>query len=447
MAELGQTNDPKELVPGDPAAVTDAADKLRTKANTMETVAGDLSGIRIPGWEGPASSAFWDKFTPEPANWRLGRDAMNSAASTLDSHASSLTWAQGQAAEAIALWNEGEQATRQAISDFESTGGSFMPGMTPGATPGSPGGPVPVGGSFSDPGAAKRQQAREILDRARDQLEKAGNSNAEAIDNQGGKGKGAPSWLTGPQKFVEKKGPQKVAVDIKQTESWLEKAERQQNAGSKFAKYGQWGEEFQKKQGPGINATLVGGTAEASLFKTDAMGATQLGDVTLAGKAQVSALSADATATAGISRDGITGQARAGAYLVNASAEGSARYGYAEVGGTAKGYVGAEAGVQGAVGKDGIKLGADAFAGAKATGEVHGDVGGLGAGLTGEAWAGAGAEANATIGKGEDGKWTIGAEAGVGLGVGAKLGFEVTVDPDEITDTLGDAASAINPFD
>jgi hypothetical protein len=74
-------------------------------------------------------------------------------------------------------------------------------------------------------------------------------------------------------------------------------------------------------------------------------------------------------------------------------------------------------------------------------------VGGLGAGARGEAWAGIGAAADATIGKGEDGKWHIGAEAGVGLGVGGKLGFEVTVDPGEVTDTLGDAASALNPFD
>ncbi|WP_291417508.1 putative T7SS-secreted protein [Actinophytocola sp.] len=447
MAELGQTDDPKELIPGDPAAVTGAADKLRSKADTMQGVADDLANIRIPDWEGPASSAFWDKFTPESGNWHLGHEAMTSAAGTLDGQASSLSWAQGQASEAIALWNSGQAATKQAIEKFQSDGGTFTSGTVSGAPPGTPGGPQPVGGTFSDPGAAKRQQAKEILDRARSQLEKAGDTNASAIEKQAGKGDGAPSWLTGPADFVEKKGPQKVAVDIKATESWLEKAERQQNAGNKFAKYGQWGEQFEKRQGPGVKATVFGGTAEASLFSTGVKGATQLGDITLAGQADLKALGVEGTAAAGISRDGVFAEARANAYLVQASAEGSAHYGIAEVGGSAKGYVGAEAGAQGSIGLDGVRVGADAFAGAKATGELHGDVGGLGAGVTGEAWAGAGAEANATLGKGEDGKWTIGAEAGLGLGVGAKLGFEVTVDPGKITDTLGDAASALNPFD
>lgn len=447
MAELGQTNDPKELIPGDPDAVGKAADDLRKKANIMQDVADDLGNIRIPSWKGPASGAFWDKFSPEKSNWTMGKDAMDSAAGTLDSHQSTLSWAQREASEAIDLWERGQRASQKAMQDFQSSGGSFHPGVDPSAAPGTPNGATPVGGSFTDPGAALRQQAQETLERARKQLSEAGDTNASNIDKKGGKGEGAPSWLSQSADFVDKQGPQKVAVTLKETESWAEKAKRQQQDGQPFAKYGQWGEEFAKRQGPDVKATLVGGTTEASLFKAGANGATQLGDLHLGGSAEIKALSADATAAAGISRDGVFGEAKAGAYLVNAQARGAAQYGIAEVGGSAQGYVGAEAGAQGSIGKDGVKAGVNAFAGAKATGEVHGDVGGVGAGVTGEAWAGAGAEANATIGKGEDGKWTIGAEAGVGLGVGAKLGFDVTVDPGKVTDTVGDAAGAINPFD
>lgn len=428
MAELGQTGDPRELVPGDAAAVTGVADDLRARARVLDDVAADLSGVRIPDWEGPASSAFWDQFSPEAANWRLGRDAMTTAAGALEAHAASLSWAQGQAAEAIALWEQGEQVTRQAMAAGSPVGNPFGP-------------------AFADPGAGLRQQAVETLRRAREQLEKAGDAHASAIDKVGGKGDGAPSWLTGPAQFVQKTGPQKVAVDIAQTESWLEKAERQQGAGSRFARYARWGEEFDKRQGPGVNATLVGGTAKGSLFGATAKGARQVGDVTLAGQAEARALGGQASATAGISRDGLNAQAKVNAYVAQVSAEGGAQLGPAEVNGLAKGFVGAEAGAHGAVGLDGINVGADAFAGAKATGVVHGDVGGFGAGATGEAWAGIGAEADATFGQGEDGKWTIGGEAGVGLGVGGKVGFEFTVDPGSVTDTLGDAAGALNPFD
>jgi hypothetical protein len=436
MAELGQTEDPKELVPGEPETVTGTADELRARAATMGDVAADLAGVRVPDWEGPASSEFWDKFSPEAANWRLARDAMTSAATTLDGHASALSWAQGQAAEAIALWKAGEQATRAAMES-----GSLVSPL------GLPAGPQAFGPAFADPGAGLRQQAVEVLGRAREQLDKVGNAGASALEKQAGKGDGAPNWLTGPAQFVDKNGPQKVAVDIKQTESWLEKAERQQAAGSRFARYGHWGEEFAKRQGPGVDATLIGGKTAGNLFGTGTKGAAQFGDVTVGGQADVKALGGGAAATAGIGRDGLNAQANVNAYVAQVSAEGGAQYGIAEVNGQAKGFVGAEAGAHGAVGLDGVRVGADAFAGAKATGMLHGDVGGLGAGATGEAWAGFGAEADATFGKNDDGSWTVGANAGAGLGVGGKLGFEVTVDPSEVTETLGDAAGALNPFD
>lgn len=434
MAQLGQTDDPKQLVPGDPAAVADMADKLRAKAAIMQDVADDLANVRIPDWSGQASSAFWDKFTPESGNWHLGHDAMTSAAKTLDSHSSSLSWAQGQAAEAIALWNRGEAATKAAMKDFQSHGGAFTTG---------PGGePIPVGGSFTDPGTALRHQAQEVLDRAREQLAKAGKANASAIESQGGKGAGAPSWLAGPAQYVQKNGPQKVAYDIKSTDGW---ADRVKN-GDKFARYHQWEHEFEKKKGPLVGTTLWGKTVEASLFSTGVKGATQLGDVTFAGQADAKLLGAEAGATAGTSGYNLAAQARANAYLFQGSVEGSGHWGIAEAGGSGKGYVGAEAGAQGTLGLDGVKVGADAFAGAKASGEAHADIGGVSQGVTGEAWAGAGAEANAQAGF-DDGKLKVGGELGLGLGVGGKVGFEATVDPGEVKDTLSHAAGALNPFD
>jgi hypothetical protein len=430
MAELGETDDPRALIPGDPGAVTGAADQLRRHAGTMDDVATGLAGIRIPDWSGPASNVFWDGFTPEAGNWRLGRDAMNTAAGALDEYGSSLTWAQGQAAEAIALWRQGEQVTRQAVAD-----GSFV------QPSGLHYGPQPVGPRTVDPGEGLRQQAIQLLQRAREQLAQAGDAHASAIEKVAGKADGAPGWLTGPADFVDKKGPQKVSKELKSSKSMLEKA----RAGDKLTRYGKHGQLLPERKGPDV--TVVGGTVEASVFDASARGATQLGAVTAAGQVEAKMLGAEASATAGVGPTGVNAQARANAYLSQVSADGSMHYGIAEVGGSGKAYVGAEAGAYGAVGLDGVRVGADAFIGGKAEAEVHSDVGGVGAGVTGEAWAGAGAEANATLGKGEDGKWHIGAEAGVGLGVGGKLGIDVTVDPGEVKDTLGDAATKLNPFD
>jgi Putative T7SS secretion signal domain len=43
-------------------------------------------------------------------------DAFHTAAGALDAYASTLVWAQQQAAAAISLWSQGQAATRQAMA-------------------------------------------------------------------------------------------------------------------------------------------------------------------------------------------------------------------------------------------------------------------------------------------------------------------------------------------
>ena len=350
---------------------------------------------------------------------------MNTAARALDGHASSLGWAQGQAAEAIALWEQGEQATRQAMASGMPFGQPF--GAQPlGAQPSTLG--------LTDPGAALRKQAIDVLERAREQLSKAGDTQASAIEQLAGKADGAPTWLTGPAQVVQTKGPQKVAVDIKQTESWLEKGERQQSEGSRFARYGQWGDEFDRRQGPGVNATVVGAKAEGSLFSSNAVGAHPVRRRHAGGQAEAKALGAEASANAGISRDGLNAQAKVEC-VPGAGGRGGlgALRAPPEVGGSAQGFVGprpaptARSASTGPGRRGRVRRGQGRRRGPRRPRRAR-------CCATGEAWAGAGAEANATFGKNEDGGWTIGAEAGAGLGVGGKVGFEVTVDPGELKD-------------
>lgn len=99
-----------------------------------------------------------------------------------------------------------------------------------------------------------------------------------------------------------------------------------------------------------------------------------------------------------------------------------------------------------------------AFAGAKAYGRARFGVGDiLKVGVYGEGWAGIGAEAAGHI-KLEDGKFSLGANAGAGLGLGGKVGFQVQFDAKkaahvamDVADrdrngklTLNDAATGIN---
>lgn len=443
MASLGSTSDPKELIPGEPESVCGMADTLRTHAATMEDVALAFGAVRTPEWEGFAGLEFWGHFSPEKGQWNLSRDYLTSAAQALDNHASTLGWAQGQAGEAIAKWEEADRITEAALQAHQAQQAK-EPAPTAGAA------------AFTDPAVPLRAEAQEILERAKQQLESAGNTNAGVLDQNAGKNPGAPTWLSGAAQLVALpkstggRNFRRNGKDLEGGGTALERA-RAKAQGGENARYKQFGHDFREekakrgKKGVPFNIKLADGSVEASAFKADGEAKGKLGGVVDAqGKGEVKVLSAEAKGSVGLTNEGLKASGTAGAYLVKAKAEGSLKAGPAEVGGSASGYVGAEVNGNLSVGPNGVNAGVDAFAGARVEGEVHGDVGGVGAGVKGEAWAGIGAEADVTAGFNEDGKFKLGGELGAGLGVGGKVGFEITVDPSEVMKTAGDVANAAN---
>jgi hypothetical protein len=197
------------------------------------------------------------------------------------------------------------------------------------------------------------------------------------------------------------------------------------------------------KKPRGWEAKLWERKAEVNAWEKEAKGESQFGDDgKVSGKAGVKLLGAEGTAGASIkdgrAQFGVGGKA----YLAQASAEGGVEYGPAALKGDATGFVGAEAATNASVGKDGVHAGAEAFAGAKATASGHVDVAGIGAGATAEGWAGVGAAAHADAGM-KDGKFVIGADVGVGLGLGGKVGFQAEIDPQKFVDTVGDVGDAV----
>src|SRR3954451_15326149 len=115
MAELGETDDPKQLVPGNAANITATAQALRTRAGELEQAGVGLSrSDTTEGWSGPAGDAFRGKFHGQPRSWLTAGDSFLDAAAALDTYASTLTWAQGQAQQAINDWNDAQAATNLA---------------------------------------------------------------------------------------------------------------------------------------------------------------------------------------------------------------------------------------------------------------------------------------------------------------------------------------------
>ena len=100
MAELGQTSDPRQLIPGDIHAIRARIDSWRTRGRELAAVSkalGSLSAENI--WSGPAADAFEVKVTEWTPGWDTAAEAFLTAASHLDRFAADLDYAHGQAAE------------------------------------------------------------------------------------------------------------------------------------------------------------------------------------------------------------------------------------------------------------------------------------------------------------------------------------------------------------
>lgn len=190
MAELGETNDPTALVPGNTGTLDDTVQVLNSYGDMLQEAGTGLARIDTSaGWSGSAADGFRNAFHGQPGKWTEAGDCFHSAATAVDNYTSTLTWAQGQAADAIQEWNNGQTATKQAQAQHaQAVQRAQAEAASSGTTPAN----IP----FTDPGAAMRQAAQQMLDRARKQLTDAGNTAADAVDKAKDKAPPKPGWLS-----------------------------------------------------------------------------------------------------------------------------------------------------------------------------------------------------------------------------------------------------------
>jgi hypothetical protein len=116
VSQLGQTTNPVELIPGDPASIAAVAGKLLGYANLLTEAGNGLAVIDTEsGWQGAAADAFRAKFKGQPAAWQEAGSCFLSAAKALDAYAPVLAQAQRDAVEAINQWAAGNKQGAQSI--------------------------------------------------------------------------------------------------------------------------------------------------------------------------------------------------------------------------------------------------------------------------------------------------------------------------------------------
>ncbi|WP_375770621.1 hypothetical protein NR798_06910 [Archangium gephyra] len=143
-----------------------------------------------------------------------------------------------------------------------------------------------------------------------------------------------------------------------------------------------------------------------------------------------------------------SGSASAKADLVRGSVEGHVDSPVGKTSWQAEGNVGAEASVTGQVVVDPLhgdvaaNVGGEAFAGARASGEVSQEIGPATATVGAEAFAGIGAEFEANVGL-QDGKLSANFDVGAALGIGGSVEFGVELDVGKAVDTVKDIGGGI----
>lgn len=122
MVALGQTNDPKALIPGDSASIYQTETELRAYGDLLTEAGQGLQRIDTTGgWSGPAADAFRSVYRGQPQKWLTAGSAFHAAADALNGYAQTLTWAQGQAATAIDQWNSNDKnAANATLAEAEN---------------------------------------------------------------------------------------------------------------------------------------------------------------------------------------------------------------------------------------------------------------------------------------------------------------------------------------
>ncbi|WP_157617308.1 putative T7SS-secreted protein [Saccharomonospora marina] len=179
MAELGETENPRALIQGDPNAIDKNVNILNARGKQAVNAAVALRAIDTGAWTGPAANAFRDEFSYEPTKWYEAGDALTYAGEVLSLYAGTLRWAQAQAREAIELWKQAQRQTASARAAHDQAVADATRQNQANAAAGDP--TCITVEPFSDPGESTRQAARDTLNRARQQLKQVAEETAQAL--------------------------------------------------------------------------------------------------------------------------------------------------------------------------------------------------------------------------------------------------------------------------
>ncbi|RLU90395.1 type IV secretion protein Rhs [Streptomyces griseocarneus] len=174
--QLDDTDDPEELLHGDAKAIERTAGHLKSFGKAFNTAHSGMQKVDPSQWKGEGKEAFARKFAEHAPQWAHAADSCEDAATALSTYAHTVTWAQGQAKEAVRLHKKGKKAAKDAQDAYKKAADAYNAKIKAGEDPGAP--PPPC----TDPGIADREEAERILKEARKQRNTAASTAQKAIE-------------------------------------------------------------------------------------------------------------------------------------------------------------------------------------------------------------------------------------------------------------------------
>ncbi|MGW5690184.1 putative T7SS-secreted protein [Streptomyces asiaticus] len=176
--ELGQTEEPKELIHGDASKLRSNAAQLRGLAKGLAAVGEGLRKLNSHEIKGETADAFRKRVSAEPKKWFQVAHACEQASGALTDVAHTVEWAQRQAREAIDTYGRGKRASERAREAHNAKVDAYNKAVDeynskPATDDTECAAPPKAPGAFKDPGAEDMETAREILAEARRQREAA----------------------------------------------------------------------------------------------------------------------------------------------------------------------------------------------------------------------------------------------------------------------------------
>lgn len=193
-SELGDTDDPKELVPGDVATLDETASGLRKLGTACQEAYGGLSKLDVGHWTGGAAEKFEQYFAKETPKWRDAAEAFGPVVEALTTYKGAVERAQREAAEAIRLYNEAKKVTEDAERQYDAAASQFEKAFMAAQVSGDSA-PAPLA-PFSDPGKAQREAAERMLADARSALRSAAAEAAAVVTRAKDKAPEEPGFLS-----------------------------------------------------------------------------------------------------------------------------------------------------------------------------------------------------------------------------------------------------------